>query len=168
MQFKDPHVARLSRVLLGILFLVLLYSATIALLIVIDWRVTTEGAGPGSDALAGLARLLPILSGPEADELFNTIGVFLTALPLALTPICFTQTSTGRMLNRFGKVFASGLLVVCGMSLAAYALLNPVAWADGHVLQGEGLSNVREWAKTALRGSVFYLATLLGMKGADS
>lgn len=167
MNFKDPHVVHLSWCLLGALLVVLLYAATISLLIVIDWRIVTEGAGPGNDKLAWFAGQLPILSGQQADELFNTVGVFLTALPLALTPICFTQAAAGRIMNGFGKLFATGLLLVCSMALAAYAMLDPTAWADGHVMQGEGLSNVREWAKTALRGSVFYLATLLGIKGAQ-
>lgn len=166
MNFKDPYVALLSKVLLSALFVVFLYASVVSLGVVIDW-FSTEGSGPGDERLADLARLLPTLSGRQADELLNTIGVFMTALPLAVTPICFTHFNGGRTLNGFGKVFATGLLVVCLISVAAYAFLDPAQWGDGHVLSEGGLDNVREWAKTALRGAVFYLATLLGMKGAE-
>lgn len=169
MDFDDPFVKFLSKVVLALVAFSLLAIGMIGLSAVIDWYQTSE-AGPGNPIIVKLAKLLPSLSGAETSELVSIVGILVSAAPLMVTPVCFRaiinkngQKPT-QYLNSFGKAFALFLLLVILVSGAAYLLIKPALWGPGHDLGTDGLLALQEWCKAALRGAVFYVSTLFGLK----
>lgn len=161
--FDDPFVRRLSKSVLSVLIVAIGLVSLLAMAIVVDWY-WNDATGPGADTLVFLATLLPRLSGEKLSEFLNLVAILASAIPLMVTPVCFNHTGQSRRLNPFGKQLTLSLLLVLLVSTAAYLGLDPDAWKDGHALGGEGLTHVQDWAKAAIRISVFYLAALLATK----
>ncbi len=163
MNFDDPFVRRLSKVVLATLTVVLGLVSLLAMAIVVDWYAEGQ-TGPGADTLVLLATWLPRLSGEKLSEFLNLVAILASAIPLMVTPVCFSQTSAPRRLNPFGRGLTLAFLLVLLVSTAAYLGLDPAAWKDGHALGSDGLTHVQDWAKAAIRIAVFYLAALLATK----
>lgn len=163
MNFDDPYIRFLGRLVLAVLALAFLATCSISLATVIDWYLNDE-AGPGNDRLVRLVNLLPKLSGKEVSEVTNIFAILASAVPLALTPVCFKGEGATKNLNAFGKILTLSLLIVCASSVLGYLMIKPSVWGPLHDLGAEGLLHLQDWAKAALRGAVFYLGTLLGIK----
>lgn len=163
MDFEDPFVRRICETIVSVACVVLLFLCSVSLGIVLDWYWGGE-QGPGSNVLVRMAQILPKLTGPEADELANIVAIALSAAPIAVTAICVSNIDNVRRINAFGKVVSILLLVCAFESLLGYVLINPSLWGDGHTLGQRGLEEAQQWAKATLRASLFYLATILGLR----
>lgn len=165
MNFDDPFIRLLGRMVLALIALAFLAICAVSLAIVGDWYYTKE-AGPGNEALVRLVNFLPRLSGKEVSEVTNIVAILASAVPLVVTPVCFKGEGIARKLSVFGKALTLSLLLVFASSVLSYLSIKPAVWGPSHDLGTEGLLHLQDWAKTALRGAVFYLATLLGIKAA--
>lgn len=164
MNFDDPFVRAFSRVILFCLVLALLAIGAYVLAIPIDWY-RTGSVGPGNEDLARLSEFLPKLSGEQVKQTSNIVAILVSAVPLMVTPTCFLGAENGsRRLNLFGILLAVALTLGLAVSAAAYITIDPAGWGAGHVLGADGLAHVQDWAKTVLRGAVFYLAALFALK----
>lgn len=163
MNFSDPPVRFVSQFVLLFACMVMVLIATLSAGIVADWYLNNQD-GPGDENLVLIAESLPSLSGTEADEVFNIFGAFLMAAPLAIIAVCTSTTNNVRKVNGFGQVVIALLLLTTLLSLLGYLIIQPNNWSSGHDLKESGLAEVREWSRVALRGSMFYLAAILGVK----
>lgn len=163
MNFEDPFVRQLSKSVLTVLVAVIGLVSLLAMAIVVDWY-WNDATGPGAESLVVLATLLPRLSGEKLSEFLNIVAILASAIPLMVTPVSFDHVDNKRLLNPFGKRLTLSLLLVLLVSTSAYLGLDPAGWKDGHALGGDGLTHVQDWAKAAIRISVFYLAALLATK----
>ena len=128
--------------------------------LVFDWNQL----GDNNEYLAQLFIKLPKLSGEGSSDFINLVTIFIGAVPLVLSSICFKTINGSKHLNLFG----TAVLVVISLSFIFSAIgylgINPKLWKDGHSLGFEGLVHAQQWARTILSTSVAYISTLLGIK----
>jgi len=165
MNFNDPFVKGIWQAVLLLTAACITIPSLLALAVAIDFQF--ELGPPGGNAtLVRLARLLPSVGGPEIKEVFTLGAIVITALPLVATSVAFRadgQTNQ-RVLNIWGRVLVL-LFVVCLITATvAFLMIKPADWRQGHDLGESGLISLQEWAKAGIRGAVFYIGTLLGIK----
>lgn len=163
MNLNDPTVRRFSQLVLLAVALVMLAIACFAGYVVGEFKLSGS-IGNNNQALKEWSEWLPALSGPKANDFQNIVAILVSAAPLVVAAVCFTNVGADRRLNKFGTLMLALLaaaLVIAGLS---FLWIDPEGWKDAHILGLEGLLHVQLWARTILSGSTFYLATLLGIK----
>lgn len=166
MNLNDPGVRLTCRVLYLVVCLVLLLTSAVSMGIVIDWY-SNDGDGPGNKYLIQISTALPYLSGEKSNNILSLFGIFLVAAPLIIASVCVSTIDGVRNINKFGYLVLFLLLVSAIFACIGYVGINPEVWGDGHNLKREGLQKVEEWSKTTMRGSIFYIAAILGLKVAS-
>lgn len=160
MNLEDPAVRRFSQSLLTLIVIFMLFISILTIWLVIDW----DGVGSNNEYLAQLFITLPKLSGEKISDFINLAAIFIGAIPLILSSVCFKSINGNKNLNKFGVAMLTAISLSLIFSAIAYVFINPKLWGDGHSLGSEGLTHAQQWAKIVLNTSVAYISTLLGIK----
>lgn len=122
----------------------------IAVVVEIMDKVLIEGVLPRLDSLAG-----------------DLVSAFVTAFPVAVAAVCYTNHRAKRLLNSVGNLTLG--LSVLGMLASLVALTIFRSFPEGQSVEGIGAAGVvaslTSAAEVTFRTCLFYLATLVGLGG---
>lgn len=166
MNFDDPRIRQLSYVVLCIMALAMFVAASYCTAIAYEYLVINNSRGNDAGGLAKLMSYLPQLQNSKLQDFSSLVGILVAATPLMVAPVCVETTDNQRRLTRFGVGLMYVLLVDLLVAVVAYLAIDPQAWfkAQAHTLDLEQLTTLQDTSRTVIRGCVFFLAALLGLK----
>lgn len=170
MSFDDPEIRRLSKIVLGVMVLVMLLISCYCALISIEYLILNNRRGNDEDGLAKLMDYIPIVHETKISNLASLVAVLVTAVPFMVAPVCFYTEMVGgksiRRLTKFGTWMLYSLLGILIVSVGAYLAIDPPVWnaAEAHSLNLVQLVLLLDVSHNIIRICTFFLATLVGLK----
>lgn len=170
MNFEDPRIRQLSCLALCVMALGMLVAASFCAAIAVEYLVLNQSRGNDSDGLAKLMIYLPKVENAKLAEFTSIVGTIVAAVPLMVAPVCLraveVKGESQRRLTKFGVGLMYVLVLILLVAILAYLSIDPQGWtaAQAHSLDLAQLTTLQDMAHDIIRGSVFFLAALWGLK----